>query len=104
MIRFRDQLAKMLKDRDFAQGYEKELQSDVVTKAHITQQQLSKVENAKACNVETILKTQSQARYSCIGLTMDFFTRLSISTGGDSRIAHHFFHPKQGLENPVFYS
>ncbi len=87
MIRFRDQLAEMLKDREFAQGYEKELhaarlaieiaqardnlgmtQADLATKAHITQQQLSKVENAKACNVETLFKV-------CDALEMDLTLR-----------------------------
>lgn len=75
MIRFRDQLKTKLKDKKFAEGFEKELQaarlaaeiaaardkqgmtqSDLASRAHITQQQLSKVENAKACKVETLIK------------------------------------------------
>lgn len=83
MIRFRDHLAELLKDKEFAQGFEKELhaarlaieiaqarenlgltQADLATKAHITQQQLSKVENAKACNVDTLFKV-------CDALEMD---------------------------------
>lgn len=75
MIRFRDDLNNKLKDKKFAEGYEKELhaarlaiefaqaredqgltQSDLAARAHITQQQLSKVENAKACKLETAMK------------------------------------------------
>lgn len=75
MIRFRDHLKTKLKDKKFAEGFENELQaarlaaeiaqarneqgmtqSDLASRAHITQQQLSKVENAKACKVETLLK------------------------------------------------
>lgn len=75
MIRFRDHLKTKLKDKKFAEGFEKELQavrlaaeiaeardkqgmtqSDLASRAHITQQQLSKVENARACKVETLLK------------------------------------------------
>lgn len=75
MIRFRDHLAEMLKDKEFAKGFDKELhaarlaieiaqaresqgmtQSDLASRAHITQQQLSKMENAKACKVETLFK------------------------------------------------
>lgn len=75
MIRFRDYLGKKLKNDEFAKGFERELQfarlavaiaearenqkltqSDLASKARITQQQLSKVENAMACKVETLLK------------------------------------------------
>jgi transcriptional regulator with XRE-family HTH domain len=75
MIRFRDDLKKKLKDKKFAEGFEKELhaarlaveiaqarekqgmtQSALAFRARITQQQLSKVENAKACKVETLFK------------------------------------------------
>lgn len=83
MIRFRDHLAEMLKEKDFAKGFDKELhaarlaieiaqaresqgmtQSDLASRAHITQQQLSKMENAKACKVETLFKV-------CDALGMD---------------------------------
>lgn len=83
MIRFRDHLEQKLKDKEFAQGFDKDLhaariaieiaqareclkmtQSDLAKRAHITQQQLSKVENAKACKVETLLKV-------CDALGMD---------------------------------
>lgn len=75
MIRFRDDLKNKLKDKQFAEGFDKELQaarlaveiaqarekqgmtqSALASRAHITQQQLSKVENAKACKVETLFK------------------------------------------------
>jgi HTH-type transcriptional regulator / antitoxin HipB len=75
MIRFRDHLEAKLKNPEFAKGFDKEIhaarlalaiaearesqkltQSDLAAKAHITQQQLSKVENSKACKVETLLK------------------------------------------------
>jgi transcriptional regulator with XRE-family HTH domain len=75
MIRFRDDLNNKLKDKKFAEGYEKELhaarlameiaqarenqgmtQSTLAARARITQQQLSKVENAKACKLETVMK------------------------------------------------
>lgn len=75
MIRLCDHLKTKLKDKKFAEGFEKELQaarlaaeiaqardaqglsqSDLASRAHITQQQLSKVENAKACKVETLIK------------------------------------------------
>ena len=75
MIRFRDDLNNKLKDKKFAEGYEKQLpaarlaleiaparetqgmtQSTLATRARITQQQLSKVENAKACKLETVMK------------------------------------------------
>ncbi len=83
MIRFRDHLEIKLKDKAFAQGFEKELnaarlaleiaqaresqgmtQSALADRAHITQQQLSKVENARACNVETLFRV-------CDALGMD---------------------------------
>jgi HTH-type transcriptional regulator/antitoxin HipB len=83
MIRFRDYLGKKLRNDEFAKGFEMELQfarlavgiaearenqkltqSDLASKAHITQQQLSKVENSKACKVETLLKV-------CDALGMD---------------------------------
>jgi HTH-type transcriptional regulator/antitoxin HipB len=88
MIRFRDHLGQKLKNNEFAKGFEKELQfarlaveiaearenqkltqSDLASKAHITQQQLSKVENAMACKVETLLKV-------CNALGMDLVLRL----------------------------
>jgi len=75
MIRFRDQLNKKLESKSFKKGFNKELQaarlavsiaqarekegltqSGLARKAHITQQQLSKVENAKACTTETLFK------------------------------------------------
>ena len=83
MIRFRDHLGQKLKNDEFAKGFERELQfarlavelaearenqkltqSDLASKARITQQQLSKVENAMACKVETLLKV-------CNALGMD---------------------------------
>jgi len=75
MIRFRDDLKNKLKDKKFAEGFEKELhaarlaveialaredqgmsQSALASRARITQQQLSKVENARACKLETVMK------------------------------------------------
>ena len=83
MIRFRDHLDKKLKNNEFTKGFDKELhaarlaveiaqireeksmtQSDLASRAHITQQQLSKIENAKACKVETLFKV-------CDALGMD---------------------------------
>lgn len=83
MIRFRHDLNNKLKDKKFAEGFEKELhaarlaveiaqarekqgmtQSVLASRAKITQQQLSKVENAKACKVETLFKV-------CDALGMD---------------------------------
>jgi HTH-type transcriptional regulator / antitoxin HipB len=87
MISFRDYLETKLKDKEFAKEFYKELhavrlaieiaqaresqgmtQSDLASKAHITQQQLSKVENAKACKVETLFKV-------CDALGMDLVLR-----------------------------
>jgi HTH-type transcriptional regulator / antitoxin HipB len=113
MIRFRDQLAEMLKDKDFAQGYEKDMhaarlaieiaqarenlgmsQADLASKAHITQQQLSKVENAKACNVETLFKV-------CDALEMDLTLsprKAKLETSFDSSLSLDYlktdFHKK----------
>ncbi len=75
MIHFTEHLKVKLKEKKFSAAYEKELhivrlavevaqarerqglsQSVLAARAEITQQQLSKVENAKACNVETLLK------------------------------------------------
>lgn len=75
MIRFHDDLSKKLKDKKFAKGFEMELHaarlameiaqarekqgmthSALASRAKITQQQLSKVENAKACKLQTLFK------------------------------------------------
>lgn len=74
-MRFQDHLNEKLNDPKFAEGYEEELrlarlavevakarekkgmsQSVLAGKAHVTQQQLSKVENAYPCTVSTLLK------------------------------------------------
>ena len=75
MRTFDKHLAECLKDKKFKRLYEEELnlarimvaiqeerekrgmtQSDIAKKAHITQQQMSKIESGQNCTVSTLLK------------------------------------------------
>jgi predicted transcriptional regulator len=86
MKTFKKQIKEELKDENFAQLYneEKELlslsikileernklgisQKDLAKKAHVTQQQLSKVENGINCNITTLLKV-----CGALGLKINF--------------------------------
>ena len=86
MKTFKKQLKEELKDKNFSQLYneEKELlslsikileernklgisQKDLAKKAHVTQQQLSKVENGINCNITTFLKV-----CGALGLKINF--------------------------------
>lgn len=99
MIRFRDDLNNKLKDKKFAEGFEKELhavrlaveiaqarekqgmtQSALASRARITQQQLSKVENAKACKVETLFKV-----CDALGMELTLKPRVAGSRGPSQR-------------------
>jgi HTH-type transcriptional regulator / antitoxin HipB len=75
MKTFRKHLKEKLKDEEFKEMYEEEKQlleiamkivefrnglgysqKELANKAHVTQQQLSKIENGMNCNIMTILK------------------------------------------------
>lgn len=75
MISFEKKLKEKLKNPEFKEAYEKEKkiieiamqvkksreeeglsQQELAKKAHITQQQLSKIENAENCNIATFIK------------------------------------------------
>ena len=115
MIRFRDHLGKKLKNSEFSKGFERELhfarlaieiaqeresqkltQSDLASKAQITQQQLSKVENAKACKVETLLKV-----CDALGMDLVLIPRRAKATGIPKRPAKPAALPKRILKKPV---
>jgi HTH-type transcriptional regulator / antitoxin HipB len=86
MKTFNDHLKEKLKDKKFKTLYEEERkllelslkiqeirekiglsQNEVAKKAHITQQQLSKIENGENCNLITFLKV-----CSVLGLDINF--------------------------------
>jgi HTH-type transcriptional regulator/antitoxin HipB len=92
MKTFRTQLNESLKDNDFKEKYNEERklleislkiheareksglsQLEVANKAHITQQQLSKIENGKNCNMMTFLKV-----CNALGLNFDFSNKLAL--------------------------
>ncbi|MGA2141184.1 MAG: helix-turn-helix transcriptional regulator [Brevinematales bacterium] len=94
MKTFRSHLESKLKDPDFKEKYleEKKLielsliihnereknglsQNDVAKKAHITQQQMSKIENGINCNIITFLKV-------CNALSIDFNFNTANKQGG----------------------
>lgn len=96
MKTFDDMLKENLKDKKFKALYEKELklarimvaiqeerekkgysQSEIAKKAHITQQQMSKIENGENCTITTLLKV-------CQALGLDLVLQKSaiqITTG-----------------------
>ena len=97
MIHFRDHLKNKLKNKKFAEGFEKELhavrlaveiaqarenqgmsQSTLASKAHLTQQQLSKVENARPFKVETLFRV-------CDALDMELTLRPRARNGARSK-------------------
>jgi HTH-type transcriptional regulator/antitoxin HipB len=86
MRTFRKHLEEQMKDPHFERGYKEEKaiielavkiarernklgisQAELAKKAHITQQQLSKVENAANCNMQTFIKV-----CSALGLKLNF--------------------------------
>jgi DNA-binding XRE family transcriptional regulator len=86
MKTFRKHLKEEMKNPDFARGYEAEKamielavkiaeernrlgisQAELARKAHITQQQLSRIENAANCNIQTFIKV-----CSALGLRLNF--------------------------------
>ena len=86
-MRFQDYLNEKLKDPKFARGYSEEFrlarmaveigkardrkkmsQTMLAKKAQVTQQQLSKVENAHPCNVSTLMKV-------CEALDLEMYVR-----------------------------
>ena len=87
MKTFNSYLKENLKNPDFKEGYEAEKkkldialqihssseelglsQKELANKSHITQQQLSKIENGINCNIDTLLKV-------CDALNLDIFLK-----------------------------
>ncbi|QEN04087.1 XRE family transcriptional regulator [Thiospirochaeta perfilievii] len=93
MKTFRNHLNTSLENSDFKESFDEEKkfielalkihearelsglsQLEVSKKAHVTQQQLSKLENGNSCNMMTFLKV-----CNALGLNLDFNTTLTAS-------------------------